>query len=137
MKTTRDDRMELLGSMKALATFPATSEVDKTASEIVIPAVIVLVEDCNELETQRDEAIARSNRLIAELDRCSGFHERLAEQRDDLIASLKEIASRLRSAGASIPAPEHKGTFESAIATGMSIALVLIDQAIEKTGVKP
>ena len=98
MNNSRDDRVELLGYMKALAKFPATSKVDKQATEIVIPAVIALVEDCNELETQRDEAIARSNRLISELERCSGFHERLAEQRDDLLAALKALVDVSRVA---------------------------------------
>jgi hypothetical protein len=54
------------------------------------------------------------------------------EQRDELLAALSKIAVQLRDAGASIPAPENKGTIESAMATGLSIALLLIDDAITK-----
>ena len=40
---------------------------------------------------QRDEALARCVRLERELDRANGFHERLAEQRDELLAVLKSM----------------------------------------------
>ena len=40
---------------------------------------------------------------------------------------LAKIADMLRSAGASVPAPENKGTIESAMATGLSIALCIIE----------
>lgn len=43
--------------------------------------------------------------------------------------ALQEVAEKLRRAGAAIPAPEHKGTIESAIQTGLSIALVLVEDA--------
>ncbi|MDP3219201.1 MAG: hypothetical protein Q8S73_34200 [Deltaproteobacteria bacterium] len=37
---------------------------------------------------QRDEALARCVRIERELDRANGFHERLAGQRDELLAAL-------------------------------------------------
>jgi hypothetical protein len=43
----------------------------------------------NQTERQRDEALAKCVRLERELDRANGFHERLAEQRDELLAALK------------------------------------------------
>ena len=44
-----------------------------------------------EAEQQRDEALARCVRLERELERANGFHERLAEQRDDLLAVLRSM----------------------------------------------
>ena len=45
----------------------------------------------------------------------------------------KRIADALRRAGASLPAPENKGTVESAMATGLSIALMIVcDEEKEK-----
>lgn len=49
---------------------------------------------------------------------------------DSRNAVLEEIAAKLRRAGASIPAPDPQGTIESAMKTGLSVALVLVDDAI-------
>jgi hypothetical protein len=52
------------------------------------------------------------------------------QQRDDLLAAMEDIASQMRKAGASVPAPENKGTIESAMATGLSLGLLLVQDAI-------
>lgn len=56
----------------------------------------------------------------------------LIQQCDELAEALQQVSNQLKQAGASVPAPENKGTPESAIATGMSIALLLIEEAIAK-----
>lgn len=77
-------------------------------------ADLLMAEAADEIEA-RDAEIERNREAIAEL-----------------VEALKEIRTRLRSAGASIPAPENKGTIESAIAMGMSLGLLLVDDAITK-----
>lgn len=47
--------------------------------------------------------------------------------------ALRRVAEKLRKAGATVPAPEVKGTIESSILTGMSIALLLIEGEIERS----
>jgi hypothetical protein len=49
------------------------------------------------------------------------------------LAALKEIARRLRKAGATIPA-KNTGTIEGAINNGLSIALLLVEDALTKNG---
>jgi hypothetical protein len=49
------------------------------------------------------------------------------------LTALKAIACQLRKAGATIPA-ENRGTIESAIKTGLSIALLLVEDALAKNG---
>jgi hypothetical protein len=44
-----------------------------------------------------------------------------------LRASLARITESLKKSGASLPAPELKGTIESSIITGLSIALALVE----------
>ena len=56
----------------------------------------------------------------------------IEQQRDELAEALERVSNQLKQAGASIPAPENKGTPESAIATGMSIALLLIEESLAK-----
>ena len=52
---------------------------------------------------------------------------------DSVAEERKRIADALRRAGASLPAPENKGTVESAMATGLSIALMIVcDEEKEK-----
>ncbi|WP_157991641.1 hypothetical protein [Caldimonas tepidiphila] len=41
---------------------------------------------------------------------------------------LSTIAESLRRAGATLPAPESDGTVETAIKTGLSIALCVVEQ---------
>ncbi len=41
--------------------------------------------------------------------------------------ALRDAADRLRKAGASLPAPEVKGTVESAVVTGLSAALAMVE----------
>lgn len=45
--------------------------------------------------------------------------------------ALSRIAKRLRMAGATLPAPEPKGTVDSAITAGLCIALSLVETEIE------
>lgn len=58
MSIARELRIETLGAMKALRDMPSTSTVDRQMKETIIPAVIRLIEDCNAIETQRDELLA-------------------------------------------------------------------------------
>ncbi|HYN54354.1 MAG TPA: hypothetical protein VES38_06590 [Methylotenera sp.] len=46
--------------------------------------------------------------------------------------ALNRIAEQLKATGASVPAPEAKGTLESSIITGLSIALSLVNSEIEQ-----
>ena len=46
------------------------------------------------------------------------------------VKCLQHIAKRLRNAGADLPAPEIKGTIESSMKTGLSIALSIVEQEI-------
>lgn len=75
-------------------------------------------------------------RLYAEADflmaEAADEIERNREAIAELVEALKEISTRLRSAGASITVPDNKGTIESAIAMGMSLGLLLVDDAITK-----
>jgi hypothetical protein len=45
--------------------------------------------------------------------------------------ALKQIAEKLRRAGATLPAPELTGTIEGSVVTGLCIALVLVESEIE------
>lgn len=44
-----------------------------------------------------------------------------------ILAERDRIGSMLRAAGASIPAPDLKGTIESAMTTALSIALAFVE----------
>lgn len=50
----------------------------------------------------------------------------------DSLNQLRKVAKRLRDAGASLPAPEVTGTPEGAVKSGLSIALALVEEAIER-----
>lgn len=46
---------------------------------------------------------------------------------DDELARLERVAVQLRKAGATLPAPEPTGTIESAMLTGLCIALAVVE----------
>lgn len=46
------------------------------------------------------------------------------------LAALRRVEAKLRRGGANLPAPAAQGTIESAIATGLSMALALVDDEI-------
>lgn len=50
----------------------------------------------------------------------------------DSLIQLPNVAKKLRDAGASLPAPEVTGTPEGAVKTGLSIALAVVEEAIEQ-----
>lgn len=50
--------------------------------------------------------------------------------------ALDRIAEKLRKAGAKLPV-ENKGTIESAMATGLSIALLLVEDEITAAAAEP
>jgi hypothetical protein len=88
--------------------------------------IVACVNACAGISTEELEEQVSHGRLIA-LSECSA-----CEQRDNLLGALKTIAGSLEVAGASVPAPENKGTIESSMITGLSIALLLVKQAIEE-----
>lgn len=45
---------------------------------------------------------------------------------------LNEVADKLRRAGAQVPLPEAKGTIESTMQRGLSLALVFVEDAISR-----
>lgn len=49
----------------------------------------------------------------------------------DRVDTLQEIATKLRRAGADIPAPQHDDAIKGATINGLSIALLLVDEAIQ------
>ncbi len=55
------------------------------------------------------------------------------------IRTLQDVADRLRKARATIPLPrdENTGTIESAMKTGLSIALVVVEEALESAAKAP
>lgn len=62
---------------------------------------------------------------------------RPAEARDGYVfalATLRNVSTKLRRAGACLPV-ENRGTIESAMHTGMSIALAVVESEIEALGV--
>lgn len=58
MKTTRDGRMETLGGLRAVLAHPARTHTERQINEKIIPATINLIEDCNELEDQRNALLS-------------------------------------------------------------------------------
>lgn len=60
-------------------------------------------------------------------DACSMHAYALAEVERAVLAERERIASSLRRSGATLPAPEVKGTPESGIITGLCIALTLVE----------
>lgn len=60
----------------------------------------------------------------------AGFDAAVRLMEERRVKELKEIAEKLKRAGASVPAPENKGTIESAIADGLSIGLLLVNKAL-------
>lgn len=58
------------------------------------------------------------------------FLARLSEAvaaRADALDALERVAEQLRAGGASLPAPEPKGTLESATTSGLCIALAIVE----------
>jgi hypothetical protein len=51
--------------------------------------------------------------------------------------TLSDVAAALRRAGATVPLGENKGTIESAMQHGLSIALVIVEEAIENAAKAP
>jgi hypothetical protein len=45
--------------------------------------------------------------------------------------ALKQIAEKLRRAGASIPAPQVTGTIEGSVVSGLCVALAIVEGEIE------
>jgi hypothetical protein len=87
------------------------------------------------------------NFLLAALNRDStpiksllnGYSEDLSKaetESEQLLSSLKGIADSLRRAGANIPAPRTRDAIKDATTNGLSIALLLIGDAIENTDKK-
>ena len=81
--------------------------------------------------SSRDAEIARLKTVPMRYRRMA-FNAQLQDENAKLVAALEGVSEKLKRAGASIPAPENKGTIESAITTGLSIALLLVDEAITK-----
>lgn len=51
--------------------------------------------------------------------------------RDDTLIVLRKISEDMRLGGASLPAPPSEGTIESALRTGLSIGLLLVEKEID------
>lgn len=52
-------------------------------------------------------------------------------------ALLNEVADKLRKAGARVPLPEAKGTIESTMQRGLSLALVFVEDALSRAPPAP
>lgn len=62
-----------------------------------------------------------------ELKKQKAISSSLAKQRDEILLAIQKTNDALRRAGASLPAPEVKGSIESSILTGLSIALAVLE----------
>ncbi len=88
---------------------------DATAPGLHRVALEMLVAAGHVSQTRVDQALSLAMALPASVPR---------QVSDE---ALTRIAGALRRAGANLPAPEIKGTIESAMLTGMSIALAIVE----------
>lgn len=90
--------------------------------------------DLDEMEHGNPKVVALEREAADAIEELlKGDRGNLASGSNSLSSRLEAVRSQLIKAGAAIPVPELKGTIESAMCTGLSIALAVVETQIEES----